>query len=99
MDLIYQIQPHLRAELLRVAVGASAADVQIRAIAFISEHPSPEFFSVLIEGLRISTPDVRPRVDEAINEIVQVRFASYDEAASWWAQNRPEFDDLMTRIQ
>jgi HEAT repeat protein len=99
MDLIYQIQPHLRPELLRVAMAASAADVQLRAIAFMSEHPSPDLFAVLIEGLRTSTAEVRPRLDEAFNDLVQFRFGTFEEAATWWAQNRSEFDDLMTRIQ
>ena len=75
-----------------------AADVQARAIDIITDFPNPAFFTVLIEGLRTASPDVLPAVEQAINEIVRQRFASYDEAKAWWAQNQENYDNLMSRI-
>jgi hypothetical protein len=99
MDLILQLQPHLRAELLRVALAAAATDVQARAVDIITDFPNPALFAVLIEGLRTATPEARPLVEQAIADLVQQRFESYDQALSWWARNKENFDDLMTRIQ
>jgi HEAT repeat protein len=99
MDLILQLQPHLRAELLRVALAAAATDVQARAVDTITDFPNPAFFGVLIEGLRTATPEARPLVEQAIADLVQQRFESYNQALAWWTQNKENFDDLMTRIQ
>jgi HEAT repeat protein len=99
MDLILQVQPHLRAELLRVALAAAATDVQTRAIDILTDFPSPEFFTVLIEGLRTASSDVRPLVDQAIVDIVNQQFGNFDEATAWWATNRENYDGLMSRIQ
>jgi hypothetical protein len=98
MDLVLQVQPHLRAELLRVALAAAEVDVQARALDIITDFPNPEFFAVLIEGLRTASPQVQPSVQQAISDIVKQRFANYDEARAWWAQNRENYDNLMSRI-
>jgi hypothetical protein len=98
MDLILQVQPNLRAELLRVALAAAAGDVQARAIDIITDFPNPAFFGVLIEGLRTASSEMRPAVEQAINDIVKQRFANYDEAKAWWAQNQENYDNLMSRI-
>jgi hypothetical protein len=98
MDLILQVQPNLRAELLRIALAAAAADVQARALDIITDFPNPAFFAVLIEGLRTSSPEMRPAVEQAIDDIVKQRFANYDEAKEWWAQNKENYDNLMSRI-
>jgi len=98
MDLIFQLQPQLRAELLRIALAAAAPDVQARAIEMLSDQPNPAFFSALIEGLRTVSPDARPLLDQAIAEIVNQQFASFDDGRAWWDQNRVNYDDLMSRI-
>lgn len=98
MDLILQLQPQLRAELLKVALAAAAADVQARAIDILSDQPNPAFFSALIEGLRTVSSETRPILDQAIADIVNQQFASFDEGRTWWDQNRVNYDDLMSRI-
>jgi hypothetical protein len=98
MDLILQLQPHLRAELLRTALAAAATDVQARAIDIITDFPSPAFFTVLIEGLRTSSSEARPLVEQAIADIVHQHFGNYDQASAWWAANRANYDDLMSQI-
>jgi hypothetical protein len=98
MDLILQLQPHLRAEALKVALAAAAQDVQARAIEILSDQPNPAFFSALIEGLRTVSPEIRPLLDQAIMEIVNQQFASFDDGKLWWDQNRVNYDDLMSLI-
>lgn len=98
MDLIFQLQPHLRAELLKVALAAAAPDVQTRAIEMLADQPNPAFFSALIEGLRTVSGEIRPLLDQAISEIVNQRFASFDDGKAWWDQNRVNYDDLMSFI-
>jgi hypothetical protein len=98
MDLILQLQPHLRAELLKVALAASSADVQARAIEILADQPNPAFFAELIEGLRTVSPDMRPLLDQAIADIVGRQFTSFDDGKAWWDQNRVNYDDLMSQI-
>lgn len=98
MDLVLQVQPHLRAELLRVALAATEVDVQARAVDIITDFPNPEFFAVLIEGLRTASAKVQPSIQQAISDIVNRQFATYDEAKAWWAQNRENYDHLMSKI-
>jgi hypothetical protein len=97
MDQILQVQPPLRPELLKVALAASAADVQQRAVEIITDSPSPAYFDSLLEGLRTASADVKPQVQKAIADLTQQNFANYDEANRWWQENRVHYDDLMTR--
>lgn len=98
MDLVLQVQPHLRAELLRVALTASAIDVQARSIDLLSDQPNPEFFGVLIEGLRTVSSDARPMLDQATADLVGQRFGGFDDASAWWTQNQENYDNLMSLI-
>jgi hypothetical protein len=98
MDQILQVQPPLRPELLKVALAASAGDVQQRAIEIITDAPSPAYFGTLLEGLRSASPEVKPQVQKAIADLVQQDFTNFDDANCWWQENREHFDDLMTRI-
>jgi len=98
MDLVLQLQPHLRADLLRVALAAASIDVQKRAIGILADQPNPAFFGALIDGLRTVSSEVRPLLDQATNEIVGQRFSGFDDAFVWWDQNRVNYDDLMSRI-
>jgi hypothetical protein len=99
MDLINWLQPHLRPELLGVALAAASADVQTRAIELLTDSPNPALFTVLIEGLRTSSPEVRPLVEQAITEIVDRHFTNFEEASAWWAQNHENYDNLMSLIR
>jgi hypothetical protein len=46
----------------------------------------------------MASPDVQPSFQQAISDIVEKRFANYDEARAWWAGNRENYDNLMSRI-
>lgn len=98
MDLVLQLQPHLRADLLRVALAAASVDVQTRAVGILSDQPNPEFFGALIDGLRTVSSDVRPLLNQATDDIVGHVFSGFDEGSVWWAQNRVNYDDLMSQI-
>jgi hypothetical protein len=99
MDMVAQAQPHLRPGALRDALAAAFPDVQERAVGLLTEQPSPELFAVLLEGLRLGNDNLRGIVNEAINEIVEHRFESYEEAARWWLANRNRFDGMMLRAE
>lgn len=99
IDLVAQAKPHLRPDALRDGLAAGFPDVQQRAVELLTEQPSPELFQVLLEGLRLGNDDLRGMVNEAINEIVERRFESYEEAARWWVANRNRFDGMMLRAE
>jgi hypothetical protein len=98
LSIIPQLQPHLRAALLETALAAGASDVQARAIEMLSQHPSPPFFSALIQGLRTVSSENRPALDDAIEEIVQEKFSTFEQGRRWWEENRGHYDDLMSLI-
>lgn len=97
MDLIDQVQPHLRPGLLRAALSAADVGVQQRAVDMLTDRPSPEFFTVLIEGLRTATGDARASVEQAITEMSGESLRDYETATRWWTANRDRFDDMMAR--
>jgi hypothetical protein len=99
MDLVSQVQPQLRPDLLREGLAAADPDVQQRAVELITEQPSPEFFTVLLEGLRITAGDVHASVEHAIADLVGENFRDYDTAIRWWTEHRSEFDGMMKRAQ
>jgi HEAT repeat protein len=97
MDLIDQVQPHLRPALLQTALRAADETVQQRAIAMLGERPSPECFAVLLEGLRTTTGAPREMLVEVI--AIQCGETLHDHASGtrWWTAHRAEFDDMMSR--
>lgn len=99
MDLIEQVQPHLQPALLRAALYAADEGVQQRAIAMLTERPSPECFGVLLEGIRTTTGETRVSLERAITELSGETLRDYATATRWWAANRHCFDDLMARAQ
>lgn len=99
MDIVAQAKPHLRPGALREGLAAAFPDVQERAVELLTEQPSPDLFAVLLEGLRLGNDDLRAIVNEAIDEIVERRFESYEDAARWWLTNRNQFDEMMLRAE
>ncbi len=99
MDLIEQVQPHLQPALLRAALAAAEEGVQQRAIAMLTGRPSPEFFGVLLEGIRTTTGETRALLELAITELSGEALRDYATATRWWAANRHRFDDMMARAQ
>jgi HEAT repeat protein len=99
MDLIDQVQPHLRPPLLRAALLAADAAVQERAIAMLNERPSPECFAVLLEGLRTTTGETRTTLESAVAGVCGETLREYAPATRWWSANRERFDDLMSRVR
>src|SRR5205085_9924598 len=99
MDVIEQVQPHLRAELLRASLLAGGSDVQERAIDMLTDHPSPDYFTVLIEGLRATSVATRQAVEQAIGTIVGESLTDYDFANRWWSENHARYDGMMARME
>jgi HEAT repeat protein len=99
MDVIEQLQPHLRAELLRASLLAGGSDVQERAIDMLTDHPSPDYFTVLIEGLRATSGATRQAVEQAIGTIVGESLTDYDIANRWWSENHARYDGMMARME
>jgi len=99
IDIIEQVQPHLRAELLRAGLLAGPADVQQRTVELLSDRPSPEYFAVLIESLRVTAGEARQSVEQAIASVVGERLTDYEVANRWWAENHARFDGMMARLE
>lgn len=97
MDLIEQVQPHLQPALLRAALYAADEGVQQRAIAMLTERPSPESFTVLLEGIRTAKGETRTSVEQAIAALTGESLRDYATATRWWAVHRELFDDMMSR--
>jgi hypothetical protein len=99
LDLIDQVQPHLRPAFLRAALLAPDAGIQQQAIAQLRERPSPETFAVLLDGLHAASGDTRAQLDRAITEMCGEPLRDATAATRWWAANRERFDETMTRIR
>ena len=99
MDVVEQVQPHLRAELLKASLLAGGSDVQERAIDMLTDHPSPDYFTVLIEGLRATSGATRQAVEQAIGTIVGESLTDYDIANRWWSENHARYDGMMARME
>jgi hypothetical protein len=99
MDIIEQVQPHLRAELLRASLLAGPSDVQQRAVELLSDQPNPKYFAVLIESLRVTAGEERQAVEQAIASVVGETLTDYEVASRWWAENHAHFDGMMARVE
>ena len=99
MGLIDEAQPHLRPELLRISLVAGPSDIQARAVEMVSDRPNPEYFAVLIEGLRTTFGETRQAVEESIATLVGESLTDYDAATRWWSENRGRFDGMLARIE
>jgi hypothetical protein len=99
MDVVAQAPAALHASLLERTLASANSDVVGRSIELLCEQPSPELFTVLIEGLRSDDPSMRTAVGDAISTIVSERFHDYAAIARWWAENRDRFDGSMLRLR
>ena len=99
MDIIEQVQPHLRAELLGASLLAGPVDVQVRAVELLTDRPNPTYFAVLIDGLRTASGEARQSIEQAIADVVGESLTGYEEANRWWMENHERFDWMMARVQ
>jgi hypothetical protein len=99
MDIIEQVQPHLRAELLGASLLAGPVDVQLRAVETLTDRPNPAYFAVLIDGLRTASGETRQSIEKAIADVVGESLTGYEEANRWWMENHDRFDWMMARVQ
>jgi hypothetical protein len=98
MDVIEQVQPHLRPELLRASLVAGPVDVQMRAIDLLTDHPSPGYFAVLVDGLRSTSGEPRRAIEQAITTMTGQTLTDYDAAARWWTENHARYDGMMALV-
>jgi len=99
MDVVANATPALQVEVLRHTLGSAFSDVRDRSVELLTDRPSPELFSVLLEGLRVPDPDVRAQISGAVTQIVHERFLDHESATRWWAENRERFDAMMLLAQ
>jgi hypothetical protein len=97
MEVIGQLDPRLQPPLILTAVQVGTPDVQKIAVGMVLDRPSPESFEALLQGLRSEESEARPLFEQAIAQMVQQRFDSYEEATRWWSANRESFDSMMLR--
>lgn len=99
MDVVAQAPAALRPSLLERTLAASTPDVVLRSIELLTEQPTPELFTVLIEGLRSDDTGIQAAVADAISTIVAEHFDDYTATARWWTANRDRFDESMSRVR
>ncbi len=78
-----------------LAKGISSAhkDIKYGSASLLEDKGDHSAMEIIIEGLRDPDPEFREEINEVLNFLISKEFKSYQEARSWWNQNKNSYDD------
>lgn len=93
LNRLFEEDPASYAPLLSAAVTSDYPDLREKTLQLLFENRSHAGLEVLIEGLRSTDPQIREEVSDAISQLVDEQFDSYEQARAFWDRNKNKFDD------
>ena len=68
-------------------------DVKYNTAYMLQDRSDHRGLEVLFVGLKDSNPQFREEINEILNFLVNKEFESYDEATTWWNENKSNYDE------
>lgn len=68
-------------------------DIKFGSASLLEDRGDPPAMDIIIEGLKDPDPEFREEINEVLNFLVSKEFSSYEEARSWWNQNKNRYDE------
>ncbi len=80
-------------EVLAKGISSAHDDVKFTSAWLLQERSDHKGMDIIIEGLKDSDPAFREEINETLNFLINREFSSYDEAKTWWEQNKNKYDE------
>jgi hypothetical protein len=68
-------------------------DVKLASTWLLQERSDHKGIEILFVGLKDTDPQFREEVNETLNFLINHEFETYDEAITWWNENKDNYDD------
>jgi len=81
------------------AIDSPYGDVKSQAVLMALNRSDCQAVEILIEGLKDTNLDFREQVSQAIDGLIGQEFDNYQQAKSWWQQNKNRYDDNLFEVE
>jgi hypothetical protein len=98
LDLALQQEGEAAVAIMKHGISSQYPDVKQASVAMLQDKGNREAVDILITGLKDKDAEFRNEVSSALSMLIDKQFETYEEAQTWWAQNRDKFDDDLTPV-
>jgi len=85
--------------LLQSGIKSPCADVKNETVEILEGRDDRTAVEILIEGLNDNDAKFRKKVNEALDFMIDRSFKDYEEAKTWWSQNKNKYDNELFLIE
>jgi HEAT repeat protein len=79
--------------VLAKGISSKHDDIKYGSASLLEDRGDHKAMDIIIEGLKDPDPAFREEINEVLNFLVSREFKSYEEARTWWNQNKNRYDD------
>lgn len=79
--------------VLEEGIASQYDDVKYRTAAMLMDRSDHSGIEILFNGLKDTNPDFREEINDNVNFLINMEFESYDEAITWWSENKNNYDE------
>ena len=80
-------------KVLEKGVSSQYGDIKERSVSMLEDMGGHRAVDILIEALQDKDAKFRETVASSISMLIDKEFKSYEEAKTWWEQNRDKYDE------
>ena len=80
-------------KVLEKGISCSFGDTKNDSVAMLESAGGHRAVDILIEALQDKDAKFREEVNSSINMLIDKEFTSYEEAKTWWEQNKGKYDE------
>ncbi len=79
--------------VLEKGIVSSYVDVKYASAWLLQDRSDHSGIEILFGGLKDTNPEFREEVNETLNFLINQEFETYDEAITWWGENKNNYDN------
>jgi hypothetical protein len=92
IDVTRYKDEQIQFKVLEKGVSSPYGDIKERSVMMLEDMGGHRAVDILIEALRDKDAEFRETVASSISMLIDKEFKSYEEAKTWWEQNRNKYD-------
>lgn len=88
----------IKLSIIEKGITSSYDDVKYEVVSMLQDRSDHIAVELLIEGLKDKDPKIREEINETLDFLIGQKFKTYQEAQTWWTQNKSKYDMDLVRI-
>jgi|GEM_PF-6243239 len=93
LDIARDKDEKVQFKVLEKGISCSYGDTKEASVDMLEQAGGRRAVDILIGALQDKDAEFREKVASSINTLIDMEFASYEEAKTWWEKNRNEYDE------